>query len=496
MTNYAKTVVTGTIIVFAFSMSAAFLGYLIRFLLSKNLSIEEFGLFYAVFAFIGLISIFKTMGLDKAIVKYIPEFVQQNENTNIKNAIAYTLLVTIAINVLMIGVLYLIADYLSLHLFKTEAARPVILLLGVAYFFDNIMFVVKNSFQGFKNMKLFSGIDFFKFTAILVIVLIGFTQSKTILVPVLAYVIAPAIACIIFFLVLTRKIFPKWREAAITKDAALFKKLGKYGLIVVLTSASSAVLGQVDTIMLTYFTDLTQVALYNVALPTAKLLLYFSVALGSILFPLTSELWTLKKYESVKQGMRSIYKYTMILLLPMILVLVVFAELIIHLLFGDQYVPSSFALQVLAIGMIFGTIQLIHMNFFMGTGNPTKHAQVFLIGAVLNVILNGVLIPMYGITGAAYATAISYCLMMCVGFYKIQKLLDIGVPVINWMKTSIIAGISLIVMIITKNLITTNVWIEAAVVLIIAGGIYTSLLFLFKVITVKEINQLSKEVFH
>ena len=64
----------------------------------------------------------------------------------------------------------------------------------------------------------------------------------------------------------------------------------------------------------------------------------------------------------------------------------------------------------------------------------------------------------------------------------------------NWMKTFIVAGISLMSMLITKNMLAMNVWIEAIVVLGIAGILYLSLTFTFKIITIKEVKDLTKQI--
>ena len=85
MPSYTKSAVKGATVVLIISLVAAFLGYIVRFMLARNLTVEEFGLFYAVFAFLGLIGIFKSLGFDKALVKFIPEFIHKKEKDFIKS---------------------------------------------------------------------------------------------------------------------------------------------------------------------------------------------------------------------------------------------------------------------------------------------------------------------------------------------------------------------------------------------------------------------------
>ena len=64
MTNYTKHAVKGTAVVFIVSILAGILGYIVRLALARGLSVEDFGLFYAVFAFLALLGVFKSFGFD------------------------------------------------------------------------------------------------------------------------------------------------------------------------------------------------------------------------------------------------------------------------------------------------------------------------------------------------------------------------------------------------------------------------------------------------
>src|SRR3972149_5320910 len=66
--SYIRRVAKGTAVVFVMMLATGVLGYLFRLLLAKNLSIEDFGLFFAVFAFVNLFYGFKSFGLGAAVV--------------------------------------------------------------------------------------------------------------------------------------------------------------------------------------------------------------------------------------------------------------------------------------------------------------------------------------------------------------------------------------------------------------------------------------------
>src|SRR3989338_66067 len=72
--TYTKLAVKGAATILVISLIAAFLGYIVRVILARNLTVEDFGLFYAIFGFLSLIGLFKSLGFDKALAKFIPEF--------------------------------------------------------------------------------------------------------------------------------------------------------------------------------------------------------------------------------------------------------------------------------------------------------------------------------------------------------------------------------------------------------------------------------------
>ena len=492
--NYTKFAVKGAAIVFIASILSAFFGYLVRFLLARNLSVEEFGLFYSVFSFLGLLGIFKTLGFDKSLIKFIPEFKHEGKNDLIKSSIIYVALIQLITNAVIIIVVYLLSNFLSVNLFHNAQASSVLKLLAVAFFIDNFVFVLKFAFQGFQKMNLFAGIDLVRMIILLSIILIGFKLNYKIFSPVMAYIIAPTILMLIFVPILLKKTFPEFAESNTIFDAALFKRIFRYSIFVVATSSGGLILGYTDSIMLTYFSGLKNVGLYNVALPTARVLTFFPMAIMGIMIPLTSEFWVKKKKILLKAGIESLYKYSIIVILPLALIMFSFAELFISALFGNNYILASNALRILVIGMIFASLYGINYSFFAGIGKPEIASKVVYSAAIFNLISNLILIPKYGIAGAAITTTIGYIIMATFGFTKIRNYIDIKFPIKVWAKTFLIGIIFVLMIWALKRIIALNIWLETTIVLTIAGVIYIALLFLLRVVNIKELKDLYNRV--
>ena len=451
-------------------------------------------MFYAVFAFLGLIGIFKSFGFDKALAKFIPEFMHKKENDFIKSSIIYVALIQIITNSIIIIAVYLLSDFLAVHYFQNNQASIVLRLLAIAFFLDSFSQVLKFAFQGFKKMTYFAGVDLIRMLLITVIILIGFKLNYGLLSPIAAYIITPVVLLIIFSWVLVKKVFPEFFISKFMINKTLLKRISKYSIHILAISVGGMILGYTDIIMLTYFTGLTSVALYSVALPTTRILLYFPRALSGILLPLTSELWSKKKIKILKEGIESLYKYSFIIIIPLAFMMFSFSDLVINVFFGRSYIPAANAMKILSIGMIFATISGIGANFFPGIGKPQITSKMVYSAAIFNFIANLILIPILGIIGAAIATSLSYLIMMSISLINIRKFIRISFPIKVWAKSLIAGLIFTFIIWLLKGLLVFNVWLETAIVLLISGIAYIILLFLLKVINTAELKDLYKRI--
>ena len=105
---------------------------------------------------------------------------------------------------------------------------------------------------------------------------------------------------------------------------------------------------------------------------------------------------------------KSTSKWNFLVVLPLVLLILLFATEIIRLLYGNDYAPGSTALIILSFGIAMNDFSGTAGNILVGSGHTKLNLVCEAIAAVMNILLNILLIPRYGITGAAVATSISY----------------------------------------------------------------------------------------
>jgi len=193
-----------------------------------------------------------------------------------------------------------------------------------------------------------------------------------------------------------------------------------------------------DIMMLGYFTDATTVGLYHPATRTAGLLRTVLVAFMGIFAPMMAEYQRKGHLEEMNRLYKLVIRWIISLTLPLAVIMIIYSKKVM-LLFGGQYLESAHVLSLL-------TMATFIQSFIGGSGHTLSMAgypKINMVNSVIalcvNVILNYIWIPVYGITGAAYATLSSMILLAVIRLIEVKKIVDIQPFSIKMLKP-VIAG--------------------------------------------------------
>jgi len=488
MVNYAERIAKGTATVFLISVVGLFIGYLFRMFLARNLTVEDFGLFYAILAFIGLTTLFRDLGLNQALVKYIPEFLVKRNFGKIKSSITLVASIQLIIASLFILVLFVFSDQIAVNYFHTISASLPFKILLISFITSIFILVFQATFQGFSKMKLYGMVEPLRISIVYVFAFILIHLG--VIGAAYGYLIASVVLPVVLFFFVV-KIFPPFR-AKIRLSRDLTKKLFFFGLPVFFGGMASTVLGYTDTFLLTLFRSLEEVGFYQVALPTSQLLLFFVSSVGVILFPTVSELWARDKKNILGNGISLLMKFSFVLMIPLALLMIAFPEIVIRLFFGETFLPAVIALQILSIGAIFFTLVAISSMTLMGIGKPIINTKIMFLVAFFNLIANILLIPMLGIVGAAITTTISYLIGSFLLLHFLKKNIKIRIPHIPLLKASTGGFLTLLITLFLKGVLILHPWIEAFICLFLGLIFYVFFILLTKTLTRNDLKVLSK----
>jgi O-antigen/teichoic acid export membrane protein len=171
------------------------------------------------------------------------------------------------------------------------------------------------------------------------------------------------------------------------------------------------------------------VGLYSVAVALAEGMWLISRSVGTVLFPkLASE----TNSESLKQFTPLVCRHVLIVAFSVAVLLYFFGQWLIVLLYSEIFLGSIPPFRILLIGAVAVSGHSVLVYFLMASGRPMLVSYITGISLILNIILNVIWIPHWGIVGAAWATTVSYSAMFMISLFVYSKISG------NAMKNSII----------------------------------------------------------
>ncbi len=174
----------------------------------------------------------------------------------------------------------------------------------------------------------------------------------------------------------------------------------------------------IDRVMIKQYLSLTEVGLYGVAFRLASVINLVMIGFQSALTPL---IYTYHKEEKTPGQLAMIFRVFMLVSLTVFLGMSLFAKEIIMLITSEQYYESYKIVKYLV-----PSILLLSMYIFapgIGIAKKSKYILwISILGALVNTLLNIVLIPLLGTIGAALATLIASLMVFVVYMTISQKL--------------------------------------------------------------------------
>ena len=468
----AGIVLIGTLIGRAF-------GYGSRIVIARFLGVSDYGLISLGFAALTMAAALAAIGLPAGVTRYISFYKGKEDKERIKGTIISAIKMNLPISVIFALLLFFGADWISIHIFHDANLTQVLRIFAIAVPFLVLAQNLLSATVGFQEMRyqVYTENIFkepLKLGAIVILVALGFGVTGAAWGWVIAIVLMPFVA----FYFLQTKVFPIFYSKI--KAIPVERELFSFSWPLIFVGMAGIVMGFMDTLMLGYFCGAYEVGIYNAALPTAMLIRMPSLALASIFIPVITELYARERYDDLRNTYSAVIKWVLSLAFPTFLLMALFSDDVIKILFGAEYVIGAEALAILAVGFFISTVLARASDILSAFGRTKIIMGVSFAAAAANFCLNFYLIPIFGIKGAAVATALSSVFMAILYFlfaYRISKLQPFKLNHLKPVLSAIVAV--LIVYALTKYLIGVS-FFALIVMFFVFLLIYFFLLLLIK----------------
>jgi len=401
-----RKVAKGAGIAFAGTFIGLALAYFSRMVIARWLGASDYGLICLGFAAMTIGTGLSLVGLPTAVQRYVSFYKGREDAARIKGAIIGALEISFPLSVIFALLLFFGADWLSIHIFHEPNLTHVLRIFSLGIPFSALVNNFVSATVGFQDLRyrvyvneLFQNI--FKLIVIVVLLTSGFEVIGAAWGWVLAVIGMPFLA----FYFLQKKVFPIFNTK--TKAIPMKGELLSFSWPLIFTTFAGLIMGYMDTLMLGYFSTAYSVGIYNAVLPTAGVLRTGGGAFGLIFMPVASELYARNKEQNLKDIYTTVTKWILCITLPAFLLMALFSDWIMKILFGPEFVVSAQALSILAFSFFISSLFGLSGSLLQAYGRTKIIMVCSFAAAGANFILNLLLIPIYGVKGAAIATGIS-----------------------------------------------------------------------------------------
>jgi len=430
-----KTIAKGAGIAFVGLMLNRFLAFLSKIIIARSLSSTEYGILNLGLAVFSVLVIISLAGVLDGVARYIPYYRSVGDNSRVRGTLYSSIKITLSISVIMSTIIFISATELSEKIFDSEELSDILRIFSIAIPFWVSTRVFTSASIGFKRVDISVAIEalhqIVRIVSIVALLLLGFGIVGVAFGYLLAFVISPFAG---YYLL--RKVLPS-REH---KTKAIDRELLSYSWPLLLASFSIVILSWTDTLMLGYFTTEDWVGVYNASINAAEILAIIGATVGSLLLPIITEFYSNGNFTSIRKMYKIVTKWIFGLSFPLLLLYFLFSNYILEILYGLEYTPGSVVLPVLVFGYFIRRLFLPSDYIIRSVGKTKFIMTVSWITAFINILLNAILIPLYGIAGAAASTTFSSVLFSLANLGYSYKLIGI-LPFSKRVISSVLAGI-------------------------------------------------------
>jgi O-antigen/teichoic acid export membrane protein len=460
LSDSLRKIARGTGIALGGTFLALLLGFVTRLIIARYGSEADYGVYSLAIVIMTFATTLVSLGLPDGVARYIAYFRARGETAKARGITTVSLQLAVAFSILISLVLFFGAGYISSNIFHMPGLGLALKALAIGLPFFTATNILISTFRGFDRMEPQAYFQYVLFN-ILFLLLVSILVMLHLSFANLFY--AYAISLILTFvamLVYTVKKLPQPLTLSVWQsNAAIRKELIIFSLPVLATAVLATIILWLNILVLGYFKTPEAVGLYNAASPLAKFISDPLALMLLIYTPVASGLCSQNMMDELRRSYIISTKWIVSLTLPFFLVLFLFPEAVLNLFFGPPYMSAAPALRILSLGLIISNFLGPNQSILLAMGQSRFMMWTALVVAIISVILNIILIPPFGIVGAAVAVVISVILVQFVIAVK-AYLLCHAQPISKNVLKPVVASVilALLFKITATHIIAINWW--------------------------------------
>jgi O-antigen/teichoic acid export membrane protein len=391
---------------FAGTIFTAATGYLFKIYLARVLGAEALGIYALGMTIIGFLGIFNALGLPQAAVRFVAAYSATGKIELLRGFLGRSILLLLISNILLGGGVLLAGPWIAVHFYHTPALR--------SYLGWFALIMILGAFTAFLGQVLAGYKDVARRT-----IVTNFIGSPIMMVLTLAlavagwglrgYIIAQVLSAFVVLVLLAAtvwKLTPKAIRSSRFGFPPLEKEVTSFSAVVLGTGLLEFMMSQSDKILIGFYLGARDVGIYAVASALVMFVPILLQSVNQIFSPSIADLYARGQQQLLGRIYQTLTKWILGLTIPLATVMILFASPLMQI-FGRDFAAGWLILVIGTVGQLVNCGVGSVGYLLMMSGNQRSLMKIEAIMAALMVLLNLLLIPRWGIAGAAMAAAIT-----------------------------------------------------------------------------------------
>ena len=449
-------------------------GFFLLPLYTTKFTTSSYGILGLIVTTGSVLSVVFTLGINYGLLRSYYDY-KDSENRKMVITTSFLIALLSALSLLIMGIL--LSEKLSFIFFQTADYKIHFILIVLIAFFEimNVVPIVVMRIRMKSLQYIIFQVLIFATGVGVIIYLIN--VRKWDILGSLAGLLLMQVLTTLFFYINIRKDF----ILKISKEEV--KKMLLLGLPLIPTSLSAFVYNSIDKYFLNYYSELEVLGLYNLAYNFGHIV---TVVLGTpiaLIWPIMY--LSVKEHKNARDFYSRALTYSLFIALFLFLLVSLLAKEAIMIFSNENFWGAYTVLPIIVFTYSLWSLRKI-ISVAVTVKRKTMYTAIANIsGAVINIGLNFIMIPRYGMIGAAYATFISFMIVIGLTFYYNQKLIKIKYEILRVLKMFIAAAAIFFTgyFVVFENMVVSIVFKITIIIL------FPFLLILLKFYTPNEIHR-------
>jgi O-antigen/teichoic acid export membrane protein len=389
-------------------------------IITRTVGAELFGKYALSNSIFQLLGVFAVFGLNTGIVKLTSKYNARKDQPTVKGTLISGIVLTALISTVIAVVVVIISPVLATRVFtKAEGISLVLRIHIIGLPAYALMLVINGYSQGLKTLKYTVIVELISRPAIRVIAIaVLFALGLRLFGVVIGTVFALAVAAFMAFGLAVRASPFNFK---LIHAKPVYNELFIYSIPLVLSRFMTVIMARSNTILVGYFKDPTSTGLFGAVVQMAPFVSLGLLSFTRIFSPVIADLWERGELDELRSTYKTVTKWVFSIGLPVFIVFMIFAPSLLRV-FGPDFERAATTLRLMATGQVITTVVGPLGYLLAMTGRQKLNLANAIVLAAINVGLNLIMIPKWGIAGAGLATMISLLSINIVRLIQVKRI--------------------------------------------------------------------------